>query len=70
MNYSELTKEQQAQEMKGRIKALEKRHYLRSLDLIEAQAVADATDLPQAKANVGQIMQDLRSIELSLRALV
>lgn len=73
MKYQFLTKEQQAQELKGRLQSLERRHYLRSLDLQEAQASADAaqTDelFKQAMVNVGVIMQDIADIELSLSAL-
>lgn len=73
MKYHNLTKEQQAQELKGRITALERRHYLRTLDLKEAEALAEAAGTDEERkermVNVGQIMLDMQSIELSLSAL-
>lgn len=72
MKYKFLTNDQAKQEKEGRIRALERRHYLRTLDQIEAQAQANTLsgeEQKQAMAQVGQIMLDLQSIEQSLSAL-
>lgn len=72
MKYHNLTQEQQDQELKGRITSLERRHYLRTLDLKEAEALAEnvsGEELKERMVSVGQIMLDLRSIETSLAAL-
>lgn len=72
MKYLHLTPEQQKQEQKGRALALERKHFLRTLDLKEAQALAESADAATLKDRmvaVGQIMLDLQQIELSLQAL-